>query len=285
MVLDAVGDAGLRGDRCASRVQIGSRLTRVSLPVHMARRILGSFGSLGDVRRAGDVLRRALSARDPVPSVEEVRGARQAVEAYRSAHAAPMHAAYMGLRSCLSTEGLHADLSRRLKRLPTIEDKLRRLPRMDVSSMQDIGGCRAVLDSQEGVARVVSRFCANSLRRNGQPDKIRDYVSQPQASGYRAIHIHTRYHGRRIEVQLRTREQDSWAKIVEDLTSRTGIDIKNGDGPEEIHVLLRRLSELLSITKPPRPSDDELQDILTRLAMVSGLGHAVRSTHQGRGEG
>ena len=27
------------------------------------------------------------------------------------------------------------------------------------------------------------------------------------ASGYRAIHIYTRYHGRRIEVRLRTREQ------------------------------------------------------------------------------
>lgn len=243
----------------------------------MARRTSASFGSLGDVRRAGDVLRRALLAQGPVPTVEEVRDARRAVEAYRSAHAAPMHAAYMGLRSCLSTEGLNADLSRRLKRLPTIEDKLRRLRGMDLSSMQDIGGCRAVLDGQVGVARAVSRFCANSLRRNGQADKIRDYVSQPQASGYRAVHIYTRYHGRRIEVQLRTREQDSWAKIVEDLTSRTGIDIKNGDGPEDIHVLLRRLSELLSMTESLRPSGDELQDILTRLAMVSMFGDAVRS--------
>ncbi len=153
--------------------------------------------------------------------------------------------------------------------------------------MQDVGGCRAVLDSQEGVARMVSRFRANSLRRNGQPDKIRDYVSQPLVSGYRAVHIYTRYHGRRIEVQLRTREQDSWAKIVEDLTSRTGIDIKNGDGPEDVHVLLRRLSELLSMTDPLRPPDDELQDILTRLATVSLFGDAVRSigpVRQGLGQ-
>lgn len=187
-----LGKARLKGTRSVSRIQIGSRPTRVSLPIHMARRTFAPFGSLGDVRRAGDVLRRALLAQGPVPTVEEVRNARQAVEAYRSAHAPPMHAAYMGLRSCLSTEGLNADLSRRLKRLPTIEDKLRRLPRMDLSSMQDIGGCRAVLDSQVEVARAASRFCANSLRRNGQADKIRDYVSQPQASGYRAVHIHTR---------------------------------------------------------------------------------------------
>ena len=67
-------------------------------------------------------------------------------------------------------------------------------------------------------------------------------MAEPQDSGYRAIHVHTRYHGRRIEVQLRTRDQDSWAKIVEDLTSKTGIDFKNGDGPVEVHDLLRELS-------------------------------------------
>ncbi|WP_420626874.1 RelA/SpoT domain-containing protein [Candidatus Poriferisodalis sp.] len=89
---------------------------------------------------------------------------------------------------------------------------------MDLSTMQDIGGCRAVLNTQDEVQRVVDRFCANSLDRNRRADKIRDYVARPQASGPR--HIHTRYHGRRVEMQLRTRDQDSWAKIVENLTSR-----------------------------------------------------------------
>ena len=167
------------------------------------------FGSLGSVKRAGDVLRRAQIKQGHPPSTHEVREAREVVEAYRSDHAAPLHAAYMGLRSCLITEGLDLDVSRRLKRLPTIEDKLRRLPTMDLSSMQDIGGCRAVLNTQQEIQRVVARFCANSLERNQQPDKIRDYVARPQDSGYRAVHLYTRYHGRRTEVQLRTREQDS----------------------------------------------------------------------------
>lgn len=235
-----------------------------------------SFGSLGNVRRAGEVLRQAQITQGPAPAPEEVRKAREVVEAYRSAHAAPLHAAYMGLRSCLTTEGFHFDSSRRLKRLPTIEDKLRRLPTMNLSSMQDIGGCRAVLDTQDQVQRVVDRFRSNSLRRNQQPDKVRDYVVSPQASGYRAIHIYTRYHGRRIEVQLRTREQDSWAKIVEDLTSKTGIDFKNGDGPEEVHELLRRLSAALSTRQPGQPYTDDLLDILTRLAMMSAFALLVR---------
>ena len=190
----------------------------------------------------------------------------------------------MGLRSCLITEGLELDLSRRLKRLPTIEDKLRRLPSMDLSSMQDIGGCRAVLSTQEEVQRVVDRFVANSRKRNGQPDKIRDYVVRPQDSGYRAVHIYTRYHGRRIEVQLRTGDQDSWAKIVEALTSNTGIDFKNGDGPDEVHDLLRRLSELGALRVPGQPPSEALMDVLTRLAMMSVVGLAFRSFHQGVGE-
>ena len=219
-----------------------------------------------------------------MPSLEEIRKAREVVEAYRSAHAVPLHAAYMGLRSCLITEGLDLDLYRRLKRLPTIEDKLRRLPLMDLSSMQDVSGCRAVLNSQEEVQRVVARFVANSLERNKQPDKIRDYVAQPQDSGYRAVHIYTRYHGRRIEVQLRTRDQDSWAKIVEGLTSKTGIDFKSGDGPDEIHERLKSLSEPLSLRVPGQPPSEALMDTLTRLAMMSVFGLAIRSLDQGVGE-
>ena len=187
-----------------------------------------------------------------------------------------MHAAYMGLRSCLTTEGFDVDLSRRLKRLPTIEDKLRRLPEMKLATMQDIGGCRAVLKTQEQIQRVVERFCANSLRRNGRPDKIRDYVASPKTSGYRAIHIYTRYHGRRIEVQLRTRAQDSWAKMVEDVTSKTGVDFKNGDGPEEVHGQLRRLSTLLSMREPGQPYTEDLMDILTQLAMMAAFGLIIR---------
>lgn len=246
----------------------------------MAGPPLASFGSLGDVRRAGDVLRQAQIAHGQTPTLDEVRRAREVVEAYRSAHVAPMHAAYRGLWSCLATEGFDLDVSRRLKRLPTIEDKLRRLPTMDLSSMQDIGGCRAVLTTQDQVQRVVERFCANSLKRNRQRDKVRDYVGLPRPSGYRAVHIYTRYQGRRIEVQLRTREQDDWAKIVEDLTSKTGIDFKSGDGPVEVHELLRELSAILSTREPGQPPTGAAIDILTRLAMIAVAGQAIRSDHQ-----
>jgi len=150
--------------------------------------------------------------------------------------------------------------------------------------MQDVGGCRAVLDSQEQVQRVVERFFANSRRRNQRPDKIRNYVAEPRDSGYQAIHIYTRYHGRRIEVQLRTRDQDSWAKIVEDLTSSTGVDVKNGDGPDEVHKLLRELSEGLSKRETGQPYTEALMDIIAQLAMMAALGLAITSRDQRTGE-
>ena len=246
----------------------------------MAGPPLASFGSLGNVKRAGKTLRRARATPGQASSLEEVRKARGVVEAYRSAHAVPLNAAYMGLRSCLRTEGFDLDVSRRLKRLPTIEDKLRRLPWLDLSSMQDIGGCRAVLDTQEQVQRVVERFCANSLRRNQKSDTIKDYVVSPKPSGYRAVHIYTRYHNRRIEMQLRTRDQDSWAKLVEHLTNTTGIDFKNGEGPAEVHKLLTELATSLSKREPDQPYAEDLMNILTRLATIAFVGLAIRSHHQ-----
>ena len=245
----------------------------------MAGPPLASFGSLGDVKRAGKTLRRARATPGQASSLEEVRKARGVVEAYRSAHAVPLNAAYMGLRSCLRTEGFGLDVSRRLKRLPTIEDKLRRLPWLDLSSMQDIGGCRAVLDTQEQVQRVVKRFCANSLRRNQKSDTVKDYVVSPKGSGYRAVHIYTRYHNRRLEMQLRTRDQDSWAKLVEHLTDTTGVDFKNGEGPAEVHELLRELATSLSKREPDQPYAEDLINILTRLATIAVGGLAIRSDH------
>ena len=237
---------------------------------------LASFGSLGNVNRAGAILRQARLTQGQALSPEDIHNARVVAEAYRAAHAGPLHAAYMGLRSCLITEDVGLDLSQRLKRLPTIEDKLRRLPTMKLSTMQDIGGCRAVLDSQEQVQHVLGRFRANSLKRNQQPDTIKDYVASPRPSGYRAIHIHTRYHGRRIEVQLRIRGQDIWAKTVDDLSSNTGIGFKHGDGPNEVHGLLREFSDALSTLEPGGPYTEGLMDILTRLAKVAAMGLIIR---------
>ena len=102
----------------------------------------------------------------------------------------------------------------------------------------------------------------------------------PKPSGYRAVHIYTRYHNLRIKVQLRTRDQDSWAKLVEHLTNTTGIDFKNGEGPAEAHELLTELATSLSKREPGQPYTEDLMNSLTRLAMIAYVGLAIRSHHQ-----
>ena len=49
-------------------------------------------------------------------------------------------------------------VAQRLKRMPTILAKLGREPTMDLTRMQDIGGCRAVLPGAAEVDAVPSRY-------------------------------------------------------------------------------------------------------------------------------
>ncbi|MCQ3812618.1 MAG: RelA/SpoT domain-containing protein [Acidimicrobiia bacterium] len=219
------------------------------------------------IDNAGKILRRSLAGEQPAPSTDEVVEARLIVERFRSVHVASMQAARRGLASCVRDAGLDAEISQRLKRMPTIGDKLTRVQRR-LSTLVDLGGCRAILTNQEDVYRVRDCFVQNSLRRNGQEDTVIDYVTLPRESGYRAVHIHTKFYGRRIEVQLRTSWQQLWAKYVEDLTGWSGIDFKNGEGPEGVLLSLRHLSEGLTQLE---------EGGFTDAALVEEISHLLRA--------
>lgn len=111
---------------------------------------------------------------------------------YRAANQLPLVKANMGLRSVVNTEGCKKiEVSQRLKRVPTILDKLRRQPTMQLSTMQDIGGCRAVLADTDELRRVQRR-----LKRNRPPIRERDYIRDPRSSGYRGVHVVVGYEER-----------------------------------------------------------------------------------------
>ncbi len=121
-----------------------------------------------------------------------------------------------------------------------------------------------MIDTQEQVQRVADRFRRNSRLRNQQEDRTKDYVDKPRPSGYRAIHIYTRYDGRRIEVQLRTPGQDLWATFVEAVTDSSGIDFKNGEGPDEAHERLRKMAELISMGESGQlPTEVVVEEVST----------------------
>lgn len=120
----------------------------------------------------------------------------------------------------------------RLKRSRTIVDKLTRHPNMALSTMQDIGGCRAVLPKETDVYEVVKRL---QDQKRWEIIQVYDYIERPKSDGYRAVHLVVSRAGCRIEVQLRSVTQHAWAEVIEATDRQTLFgDLKLGRGPEEL---------------------------------------------------
>ena len=138
------------------------------------------------VKNAGKVLR-VWWAGDGAAPTPEIEAALQVLVRYRALHYYPLAKATMGLRSRVETVGARRDVAQRLKRAPTILSKLVREPNMQLSTMQDIAGCRAVLDSVTQLRAVQERFKTETIVR------LDDYIERPKASGYRGVHLVVRY--------------------------------------------------------------------------------------------
>ena len=115
---------------------------------------------------------------------------------------------------------------------------------MALSTMRDIGGCRAVVGSMDELRWVEARFIKRS---DGPVVDHHDYVANPKSSGYRAVHLTVCYDERLIEVQLRTPVMHEWAITVERLSGRLGEDFKGGEGQAEIQAFLQVASEAMAI--------------------------------------
>ena len=66
-------------------------------------------------------------------------------------------------------------VAQRLKRMPTIIDKLDRHPNMKLSTMQDIGGVRAVLPNVKDVYKLVNQYESSKRFTHVLKDKKRLY--------------------------------------------------------------------------------------------------------------
>lgn len=111
---------------------------------------------------------------------------------------------------------------------------------MRFSRMWDIGGCRCILDSDKHVYQL-----KKLLERKLIIKKENDYIKEPQADGYRSLHLYVTLPGDStvIELQLRNNDDHNWATLVEitDLLFETKIkEYKD-------HTELSRFHYLLSI--------------------------------------
>ena len=137
------------------------------------------------VDKAGDEIVKALHCQEDMDVFHN----------WRSAHTYPMQIMNYFLRDNSLYVDKNSIVVRRLKRAPSIIYKLRREPHMDLSRMEDIGGCRAILSTL---------------------NKVRElFVNM------------------KVELQIRTKIQHSWATAVEVIDTFTGRSLKSGEGEEK----------------------------------------------------
>lgn len=159
---------------------------------------------------------------------------------WRSSHAYPLQCLKTVLWRRAKLIDTSALIAQRLKRLPSIYTKLQRFGHMQLSQMQDIGGCRAVVGTARQVDQLVQLYEDSSSRY--LKVKLFDYIKAPKADGYRGVHLVYKYrsvskmrevyNGLRIEIQLRSRLQHAWATAVETASTFTGQALKSNVGSD-----------------------------------------------------
>lgn len=185
------------------------------------------------------VMRAGQAYVDPRTSSIDREVARGIIDNWRSSHSFPLNTIQINLRSRSTFVDAESLVAQRIKRLPSIRAKLERFPSMNLARMQDIGGCRSVVGTQEDVFAVTKSFLSG--RHKHKLIRQDDYVATPKPSGYRSVHLVYAYHsdrsstynGLNIEVQIRSRLQHAWATAVETVGTFTQQALKSSQGEGE----------------------------------------------------
>lgn len=190
--------------------------------------------SLKKVDKAGDLIRRSAEV-----ETDELAEAIDVLFNWRSAHSYPLNSIHMTLRRRVKAIDKNAITAQRIKRLESIDRKLKRFQKMHLSQMQDVGGCRAILGGIKHLNQLLTVYEAKPLRHEAREPT--NYVSRPKDDGYRGIHLMYRFVGKgsslpwhelRIEIQLRTKMQHAWATALETVDTFREGELKFGGGDE-----------------------------------------------------
>lgn len=146
------------------------------------------------------------------------------VEQWRAAHRGVLNTFQAILRK--RTREKKIVVAQRHKRKNTIFNKLKRLPKMELSRMDDIAGCRLIFEDVESLYKFREKFHKAKFKhkRKNKKDKY-DYIKNPKSTGYRGVHDIYSYDvnskagrllkGLLVEIQYRTKVQHAWATAIE----------------------------------------------------------------------
>lgn len=189
---------------------------------------------------------------------------------YRKSYLQPLTETTHLLQTWLSGYDGQYYIAQRLKRKPQILRKLRRLS-VRLSQLQDIGGNRIIVDTNEDVERL-HRFITEklSLENNISVHRVTDYRPEGRDdTGYRSLHIVLDVDGKKIELQLRSRAQHYWSESIERTSVIYGHHLKENVGDTKVLQYFKLLSHIfyeIECAREPAPQEKMKLDEQRKIA-------------------
>jgi ppGpp synthetase/RelA/SpoT-type nucleotidyltranferase len=186
--------------------------------------------SNSQITKLGDRLRNGVLVEEDLKMLDAFRQTFSKVDeqVYKNIHDS--------LRSCKNL----TITKRKRKTQQSIVDKLKRQPKLRLPQMQDVAGCRIVVQGGIQAQQNINTILLDGFVQNKWQVESKDR----NAIGYYATHIIVKAENKFYEIQVRTFAQDIWANIVESKSDENNT-LKYGGSEEEqpLMYLLKTLAE------------------------------------------
>ena len=224
------------------------------------------------IDRAGELLKSKSGSDDDIANAFNI------LSRWRAYHAKPLDTFATVLRQRSQKISAHAVVAQRLKRTPSILLKLTNHKTMRLSAMQDIGGLRAILDTNEDVYRLLEVYKKSKSKHS--LFSLDDYIETPKKDGYRSIHLI--YKLKRtpnlfLEIQLRSQLQHIWATGVEVFGTLKNSSFKSGQGSRKWLDFFSLLSSVFAIKENRPPL--KVHEGISRREMISQVQNEIQELH------
>lgn len=225
--------------------------------------------SKSEINKAGSIIA------DPSLSKEERDSALIILNNWRASHAYPLQVICNNLR----LRNPDAIVVQRLKRLESITGKIERFPDMSLYRMQDLGGCRVIVDTVDQVYEAIEKYKNSRIRHILKREY--DYIQTPKDSGYRSYHMVYQFQSDKketynknmlIEIQFRTKLQHIWATAVEMMGIYTKSNLKSSQGDKDILRFFTLVSSVIAIREnmPVCPNTyDKMEKIVEEIKYLN----------------
>lgn len=241
--------------------------------------------SKSEINKAGNTIIsvNSSSLREINITLGDIEDANNILNNWRASHAYPLHVICSNLR----LRNPNAIVVQRLKRLDSIINKLERNPKMNLYRMQDLGGCRVIVNTIDEVYEAIDKYKNSRIRHILKREY--DYIQNPKESGYRSYHMVYQFHSDKketynknmlIEIQFRTKLQHIWATAVEMMGIYTKSNLKSSQGDKDILRFFTLVSSVFALQENMSvcPNTSDWMDELIKEIMYLDNKHHIIST-------